>query len=71
MGNEDRDDIAKRLQRELEYQEEERKRSFEKGKKSFIDWIADLLKSLYNIVKVEIIGRIANWLWELFFGKRK
>ncbi len=65
------DDIKERLKRELKYQEEERKRSLDKGKQSFFEWIADILKSLYNIVAVEIIGGIAEWLWNLFFGNNK
>ncbi len=71
MANDDRGDIVKRLRKELEYQKKERIRSFQRGKKSFTDWVADLLKKLYNVIAVEIIGGIANWLWELFFGKRK
>ena len=61
-------ELIERLRKEMELEKKKRNRSSKKGKESFVEWIADLLKSLYNIVAKDIIGGIANWLWNLFFG---
>jgi len=71
LGYDDDKNDLKRLQEELELQRIQRNISRKRGKASFSEWIKDLLKSLFNIVITDIIGRITDWLWEVLFGEKK